>query len=170
MAVIYCNKPGVGQTKTRGFMGIFKGQGATEYLVLLAVVLIVALVSVALLGFFPGMAADARVTQSQSYWRGQARPFAILDASIGGTGTLSIQNMEAVGPLIITSLQVGNCTANATALSFAAGETKTTTVAGCGTGGVGTIYDFGVNISYNTSNGIPSKQYGSKNLIGKYIT
>jgi len=35
-------------------MRSYIGQGATEYLVLLAVVLIVALVSVALLGFFPG--------------------------------------------------------------------------------------------------------------------
>ena len=39
-----------------------KAQGATEYLVLLAVVLIVALVSVALLGFFPGMAGDIQTT------------------------------------------------------------------------------------------------------------
>jgi hypothetical protein len=45
------------------------GQGATEYLVLPAVVLIVALVSVALLGFFPGMASDAQITQSQAYWQ-----------------------------------------------------------------------------------------------------
>ena len=55
-----------------------KGQGATEYLVLLAVVLIVALVSVALLGFFPGMASDAQVTQSQAYWQG-ASPIAITE-------------------------------------------------------------------------------------------
>ena len=45
------------------------GQGATEYLVLLAVVLIVALVSVALLGFFPGMASEAQETQSKIYWQ-----------------------------------------------------------------------------------------------------
>ena len=56
------------------------GQGATEYLVLLAVVLIVALVSVALLGFFPGMASDAQVTQSQTYWKG-ASPIAITEWS-----------------------------------------------------------------------------------------
>ena len=55
-----------------------KGQGATEYLVLLAVVLIVALVSVALLGFFPGMASDAQITQSQMYWK-SASPIAIVD-------------------------------------------------------------------------------------------
>jgi len=54
------------------------GQGATEYLVLLAVVLIVALVSVALLGFFPGMASDAQRTQSETYWK-SASPIAITE-------------------------------------------------------------------------------------------
>lgn len=55
------------------------GQGATEYLVLLAVVLIVALVSVALLGFFPGMASDAQLTQSQMYWR-SASPISLVES------------------------------------------------------------------------------------------
>jgi len=56
------------------------GQGATEYLVLLAVVLIVALVSVALLGFFPSMASDAQITQSQAYWQ-SASPIAITETA-----------------------------------------------------------------------------------------
>jgi len=168
VVVIYYNKPGVGQTKTRGFMGIFKGQGATEYLVLLAVVLIVALVSVALLGFFPGMAADARITQSQSYWRGQARPFAILDASINTTNaTLSVQNMEANGPYNITAISI-NGTGTAVSTNFAAGETKTMYVPGtfttCTTN---TIYDYGVTITYNSPNINGLKQYSGKNLIGK---
>ena len=47
-------------------------------MVLLAVVLIVALVSVALLGFFPGMASDAQMTQSQTYWQ-SASPIAITE-------------------------------------------------------------------------------------------
>ena len=55
-----------------------QGQGATEYLVLLAVVLIVALVSVALLGFFPGMASDAQRAQSEMSWR-SASPIAITE-------------------------------------------------------------------------------------------
>jgi len=66
----------------RNFPGCHKGQGATEYLVLLAVVLIVALVSVALLGFFPGMAADAQMTQSQIYWS-SASPIAIDEVQAG---------------------------------------------------------------------------------------
>ena len=59
-------------------MRLMRAQGATEYLVLLAVVLIVALVSVALLGFFPGMASDAQQTQSKTYWSG-ASPIAIAE-------------------------------------------------------------------------------------------
>jgi len=59
-------------------MGFLRGQGATEYLVLLAVVLIVALVSVALLGFFPGMASDSQRTQSEMYWK-SAQPIAITE-------------------------------------------------------------------------------------------
>ena len=62
------------------------GQGATEYLVLLAVVLIVALVSVALLGFFPGMAGDAQRDQSRLYWQSQT-PIAIIDGSASSYNT-----------------------------------------------------------------------------------
>jgi len=58
--------------------GFYRGQGATEYLVLLAVVLIVALVSVALLGFFPGMAGDAQATQSKTYWASTS-PISIVE-------------------------------------------------------------------------------------------
>ena len=59
-------------------MGHFSGQGATEYLVLLAVVLVIALVAIALLGFFPGMASDAKMTQSEMYWK-SASPISILE-------------------------------------------------------------------------------------------
>jgi len=150
-------------------MGMFRGQGATEYLVLLAVVLIVALVSVALLGFFPGMASDARIAQSQSYWRGEARPFAILESSINGAvATFVIQNMEATSPYAITQLAVGAGTNN-TSITFGSGEVKTITMA-YPNGTSGATYDLSVNITYTTPNGITGvKQYGTKNLIGKYI-
>jgi len=73
-----------------------KAQGATEYLVLLAVVLIVALVSVALLGFFPGMASDAQETQSRAYWQ-SATPIAVsgLVASLHtGYGTYNFTEVS----------------------------------------------------------------------------
>jgi hypothetical protein len=66
------------ESKSASTAGTLLGQGATEYLVLLAVVLIVALVSVALLGFFPEMAGDSQRTQSEMYWK-SASPVAITD-------------------------------------------------------------------------------------------
>jgi len=91
------------------------GQGATEYLVLLAVVLIVALVSVALLGFFPGMASDAQITQSQAYWQ-SATPIAIVESaarinSVNGVvyPYIRVRNNGAY-PLRITGIIDGNGT------------------------------------------------------------
>jgi len=87
-------------------------------LVLLAVVLIVALVSVALLGFFPGMASDAQITQSQMYWR-SASPIAIVEGGARAYALngnvflyLRLRNMGAY-PIRITGI-VGADSAKAT--------------------------------------------------------
>lgn len=147
-----------------------KGQGATEYLVLLAVVLIIALVSIALLGFFPGLATDAKITQSNSYWRGEARPFAILEHSVSGTTvSLVMQNVEGAGILRVTNVSIGSAgTPSGLPMTFAPGETRTMTLTNYTNGTAGSIYDISVEITYNTSNGIVNKQYGSKTLVGKY--
>ncbi|MCX8197823.1 MAG: hypothetical protein N3F07_01340 [Candidatus Micrarchaeota archaeon] len=63
------------------------GQGGTEYLVLLSIVLVIALVSVALLAFFPGMASDAARAEYQAYWR-SATPIAIVDGTAYAYATL----------------------------------------------------------------------------------
>jgi len=96
-------------------MGI-KAQGATEYLVLLAVVLIVALVSVALLGFFPGMASDSRLAQSKTYWSSTS-PVSIVDAVArhvenagNGNYTFTYFRIRNTGnyPISITKVLAGN--------------------------------------------------------------
>ncbi len=149
-----------------------KGQGATEYLVLLAVVLIIALVSIALLGFLPGLATDARIAQSSSYWRGEARPFAILEHSVASTGTgiIVLQTNDASGTLTITNMSVGAGTFNViTSVTFAPGEIKNISIANVtAAGGVtGGVYDVPVTITYTTASGVTNKEYGSKNIIGK---
>ena len=65
---------------------LLAGQGATEYLVLLAVVLIIALVGISLLGFAPGTADEAKITQSKAYWQ-SATPLAIVDGAGVEKGT-----------------------------------------------------------------------------------
>jgi len=68
--------------------GTLRAQGATEYLVLLAVVLVIALVAIALLGFFPGMSKDAKTAQTQMYWQ-TATPIAIVEMSAKARSDLS---------------------------------------------------------------------------------
>ncbi len=64
-------------------------QAATEYLILLAVVMMIALVSLGLLGFYPGLARDAKLRQSEAYWRGTS-PIAITGALAESNGVLTL--------------------------------------------------------------------------------
>jgi hypothetical protein len=92
-----------------------KAQGSTEYLVLLAVVLIIALVSIVLLGFFPGTSLDAKELQSKAYWS-SASPIAIVEwaASVHGpaTSTLPYFRIRNTGsyPIRITAIVSKNAT------------------------------------------------------------
>ncbi len=158
-----------------------KGQGATEYLVLLAVVLVIALVSIALLGFFPGLATDARITQSRSYWQ-SASPIAITETILSGTTlTLVLQNngpdpisigvdgittvsTEATpttesGPLAAKTLGPGG------RLTLA--STDMPVVVGGVTCALNTVYEFNVEIDYGTPTLAGQTQRGSKTLAVK---
>jgi hypothetical protein len=148
---------------------ILRAQGATEYLVLLAVVLIIGLVAITLLGYYPGMATDVKITQSHAYWRGDARPFAITEHAINssGFGSFIIQNIEADGPLVLTALQVGAYN-NFSNFSFSSGESRKITIDNMGNNPPGSIYDLNVTITYRSQRGIENKEYGTRNVVGKY--
>lgn len=82
-------------------------------MVLLAVVLVIALVGIALLGFFPGTASDAQETESKIYWQ-SASPVAITEgASRGHTAVpyswpyLRVRNTGSY-PIRITKLLAGS--------------------------------------------------------------
>lgn len=148
-----------------------KGQGATEYLVLLGVVLIVALVAIALLGFFPGLSTDTRETQARSYWSGIANPFQITDYSYSGTTlTLVIRNSRS------ERLTINNITLNdgSTTVSFTpsdnvigAGETKKYDITGMTSCTSGNLFEVNVDIEYTTKDGVTNTQHGQKPLVGK---
>jgi hypothetical protein len=72
-----------------------KGQGSTEYLVIFAAVLVVALLVIFLLGNFSGFGTKSLVDQSASYWSGQI-PLGVVAYSPVGTNnlTLRIQNKD----------------------------------------------------------------------------
>ena len=152
----------------------FRGQGATEYLVLLAVVLIIALVSIALLGFFPGISTDTKITQSASYWKA-ARPFAILEHSAStGTGniTLVIQNTDGGGTFTLNNMTLtsGSTTRSTTIdYTFSPGEVRSVSANASFGGATGQVYDLTVGFNYTSANGVISTQYGGKTLTGKYV-
>ena len=143
-----------------------KGQGATEYLVLLAVVLIIALVSIALLGFFPGLASDAKITQSNTYWRGEANPVSIVDHSFDTTGNGS--NNAASGTITITNMTVGNGSVSGTPIKMASGDQVTVTVSDAAAGSASSTYEFAIVIVYTSPTGLTQTQYGMKPIVGKY--
>ncbi len=108
-------------------MDFKKGQGSTEYLVILAVVLIIALVAIAILGFFPGLATDAQKTQSDSYWQGVAFPFRIVESK-ASNGVLSVilQNANSQA-LTLNSMSVeGSNVTPGLPVVFLGGEKKLT--------------------------------------------
>lgn len=156
-----------------------KGQGATEYLVLLAVVLIIALVSIALLGFFPGLATDAQITQSAAYWRSEVRPYAIIDSSAQSSNgnvnnvTLVLQNVDASGTFTLTNLSISTPTGSGsfnTSTSFAPGEIKNIelNLTTASPPVAGEVYELTVNITYISPNSVTNTEFGTKTLIGRY--
>jgi hypothetical protein len=74
-----------------------KGQGSTEYLVIFAAVLVVALLVIFLLANFSGFGVQSLIDQSRSYWRSQV-PLSIDDYSavLGAPNniTLRINNKD----------------------------------------------------------------------------
>lgn len=155
-----------------------KGQGATEYLVLLAVVLIVAMVAIALLGFFPGLSYDAKKSESDAYWRA-VKPFQVIGHALpsGADTNLTLVLMNAeTDQMQLTNITVygsgfygTNFTASSAYLS--AGETRNYVIglephATCVSG---TIYELEVNFTYtNTATGLSGlMEPGVKKITGK---
>jgi len=155
-----------------------KGQGAAEYLILLAVVLIVGIVAIALLGGFAGLGGGAMESESKQYWTGSVRPFAVPDyAQINDTFFITFKNMEAenlrITSFVLTSA-LGSETYNNSDISLKGGSQKTvqdfnlTSTHWCDS----TAYDYfeySLKINYETNNAVEKTQIGEKPLIGSCI-
>ena len=105
-----------------------KGQGATEYLVILGAVLLVAMVIIALLGWFPQVGGPSREKESESYWS-TATPFSITTVRLtNGTALLVLANRGS-DKLNVTEIQFDDGAGVVRNLStgynvFTAGEEK----------------------------------------------
>jgi hypothetical protein len=143
-----------------------RGQGSTEYLVILASVLIVSLVVISLLGWFPGVGGGARVSQSQSYWVG-ASPLSITGSKITPSGgQITIANRISTAINVTLVLFDGNAV-NSTSFSLVGGQEQTISVnATCGSSSSGQPIQFSTVVFQYNQGGITGiKQTGSKPLV-----
>jgi uncharacterized protein (UPF0333 family) len=144
-----------------------KGQVSTEYLIILAVVLVVALVVVYLVGGFSGLGAGSLETQSKNYW-GSTSPFAIKTVRAAGT----TMNMEIVNndleKLTLTDISIGGASVYSTSTIFDSGKNMVinATVVACGTAGTPYTYD-NVVFTYTKGTIVNLRQTGTKALVGK---
>jgi len=162
-----------------------RGQGATEYLVILGAVLLVALVIVSLLGWFPSLGGATKEQQSKAYWSGTS-PFAISTYKVGNSSiTFSVSNRLA-DKVNLTSIEVQDGFGNVgTIMSpnvfFNAGEEvvlnaaqavyQNATLNPCtstGTSKTGTTFEYKVvafTYTQGTITGI--RQQGAQALVGR---
>jgi len=147
-----------------------KGQGASEYLILLAVVLIVAMVAIALLSGFTDTGSSATETEGKQYWVGSARPFTAPEyTQQNSTFYFTLKNVEP-GRLTITSIALDS-ESYVSNISFNPGATKTISFPVSSTCNE-TSYDFfeyDVLINYTTSNGLTKTQSGAKPVSGRCL-
>ncbi len=143
-----------------------KGQVSTEYLVILAIVLVVALVVVYLVGGFAGMGAGTMQTQSMQAW-GTAAPLAITSWQQHTTALqLQVQNND-VNQLTLTGISMDGASVYSTNTTFASGQSQVVTVtvaAACTSGSPFTHQN--VIITYNKGGIAGETETGIRPIIG----
>ncbi|MCX6769353.1 MAG: Ig domain-containing protein, partial [Candidatus Micrarchaeota archaeon] len=74
-------KKGQGAIERSGAARPLKGQGATEYLIIFAAALIIALAAISYLGYQASNSSELTLSDSKLYWQSTARPLQVHDAS-----------------------------------------------------------------------------------------
>lgn len=124
-----------------------KAQGATEYLIILAVVIIVALIVVGAMGGIPGIGTGARQRASASYW--QAADIAIPSYAVSAaTDTLDINLKNNLrNSISAVAVTVGGTALTCSETSLAPGQS--TDCSGSMTcASAGDSYSYDVSVAY----------------------
>ena len=127
-----------------------KAQTATEYMIILAVVIVIALIAVSVLGGIPSIGGGAKQRSSDSYW--QSADIGIIADSFGTDGignddVLVLRNNKD-DIITVTSIALAGNQVYSTATKFSPGEQKTINLnVDCGTN-PGDRYSFDVSFNY----------------------
>ena len=144
-----------------------KGQATIEYLVLLAVAIIIALVIFAFMGWIPGFAGSLKERQVKLYWASQF-PIQIREYKLtNDTLTLQVQNVAdyAINITNITTDSVSGSTTNGRVLP---GESKIINFSPMNACTSGEQYELSnIRIQYDIDGGIPDMiERGDRPLVG----
>ncbi|MEM4598097.1 MAG: hypothetical protein QW400_00180 [Candidatus Diapherotrites archaeon] len=145
-----------------------RGQGTTEYLIILAVIIIIALVVAGVMGWFPGLGGAITEQQSKAYWQGTS-PIAVTDWQIGGnTGNFTLKNV-GTEKITVIDINLNGKVASANDLVLNAGESKTLsslTFSGLGCN-AGSGYQYPLIITYRIEGSTYDKKLvGAKPIVG----
>lgn len=141
-------------------------QASTEYLVIIAVVLVLSLVILGLMGGFPSFSYNAQAGDSARYWSSSASPIAIIDFKQTGSAlALRVENRAPVAIRLIslTLTAAGSYPASGLPLSLPPGGAATLNLTTESCSGYQSI-SYGVNITYGTDQVSGLTQGGAKPL------
>ena len=89
-----------------------RGQGSTEYLVILGAVLLISMVTVIMVGGSQSSGISVKEQQSQSYWKSGATPFSISTVKVTNSSVaLSVSN-ALIEPIYLTAVEVEDDSGN----------------------------------------------------------
>ena len=143
-------------------------QGTTEYLVLIGLVIVIALVVVGVLGGIPEAVGGISEAQSKAYWS-TAAPLALKEWKISDEATDAVFVFQNLGTKTLTITEVtvdGTDIVVEPDVQITAGSEKAVT----GTTGIASTsstYDFDVIITYNSGSITGLKFVGEKPIAGK---
>ncbi|MFH1403727.1 MAG: hypothetical protein ABIH11_05600 [Candidatus Altiarchaeota archaeon] len=145
-----------------------KGQLSTEYLVILAVVVIVALIVVTVLGGFIDIGTGAGAQAAKGYWR--SADIGILNwkvsSTAGGSEFMVRNNLDY--RIEISDVSVDGASVHSTATVLTAGQSKKFTLTGTLCSAAGDQYAMPVKFTYkDVDNDISGLTFtGTKNIEG----
>ena len=141
-------------------------QGTIEYLIIIAVVVVVSLILVGLLTGFLSSGSQVDEKQSQIYWKTQ--PLAIIESQTDSEGNiLVVLKNNTSENQIINSITINGVTAYFDSFSLVMGEKKTVYL---NNPSIEASISNQVNISYTTPQGITKTQTGSTDLVAEQTT
>ena len=143
-----------------------KGQGTTEYLIILAVIIVIALVVAGVMGWFPGMSSLVSESQSKVFWT-TTTPITLVNWKLASTGAQFDMKNAGTDKLLVTGLNVNGVDVNGLAITLTAGANAQTANLPTITCTATQQYQYDVVITYDVVGGLTgNKLTGLKPIVG----